>query len=152
MKRILLRSGKSPFRVVSHEEFIHQDLMGTNSGNLLFSDAVHKLLPTERTEVMSNGIKTDCSAQRAQQINEEYDVFAVPLANAFRPEFQASLDRLTTLIEQLTIPVVVLGVGAQTAADYDTEGLRPMEPSVKRFAGRDTRQVGFHRGPWRADR
>ena len=134
MKRILLRSAKSPFRVVSHEEFIQQDLAGTNSGNLLFSDAMHKLLLTERTEVISNGIKTDCSARRAQQINDDYDVFVVPLANAFRLDFRASLDRLTTLIEQLTIPVVVAGVGAQVGADYDTEMLRPMEASVRRFA------------------
>jgi len=134
MKRILLRSAKSPFRVVSHEEFIQQDLAGTNSGNLLFSDAVHKLLLTERTEVVSNGIKTDCSARRAQQINDEYDVFVVPLANAFRLDFRTSLDRLSTLIEQLTIPVVVVGVGVQVGADYDTGMLRPLEASVKRFA------------------
>ena len=134
MKRILLRSAKSPFRVVSHEEFIQQDLAGTNSGNLLFSDAVHKLLLTERTEVISNGIKTDCSARRAQQINDEFDVFVVPLANAFRLDFRTSLDRLSSLIEQLTIPVVVVGVGAQVGADYDTAMLRPMEASVKRFA------------------
>ncbi|MFD6417806.1 polysaccharide pyruvyl transferase family protein [Streptomyces sp. NPDC060194] len=133
MKRILIRSGKSPFRVTSHEEFIHQDLFGTNSGNLLFSDAAHKILLTPNTEVTSNGIRTDMSAERARQINEEYDVFVVPLANAFRPQFQASLDRLSTLIEQLTIPVVVLGVGAQVGEDYDTEVLRPMEESVRRF-------------------
>jgi hypothetical protein len=135
MKRILIRSGKSPFRVTSHAEFIHQDLFGTNSGNLLFSDAAHKLLlVTDRTEVTSNGIRTDPSPERAARINEEYDVFVVPLANAFRPQFQASLDRLSTLIEQLTIPVVVLGVGAQTGQDYDTEGLGPMRDSVTRFA------------------
>ncbi|MEU8352773.1 polysaccharide pyruvyl transferase family protein, partial [Streptomyces sp. NPDC048845] len=134
MKRILIRSGKSPFRVATPEEFIHQDLIGTNSGNLLFSDAAHKLLLTDGTEVTSNGIRTDCSAERARQINEEYDTFVVPLANAFRPSFRASLDRLSTLIEQLTIPVVVMGVGAQVGEDYDTERLRPMEDSVKRFA------------------
>ena len=134
MKRILLRSAKSPFQVVSHEEFIQQDLAGTNAGNLLFSDAVHKLLLTDNAEVVSNGIKTDCSARRAQQINDEYDVFVVPLANAFRLDFRASLDRLSTLIEQLTIPVVVVGVGAQVGADYDTELLRSMEASVRRFA------------------
>lgn len=133
MKRILIRSGKSPFRVASPAEFIQQDLIGTNSGNLLFSDAAHKLLLAPDTEVTSNGIRTDISPERAGRINEEYDVFVVPLANAFRPAFQASLDRLSTLIEQLTIPVVVLGVGAQVGADYDTAALKPMEASVRRF-------------------
>ncbi|WP_371670214.1 polysaccharide pyruvyl transferase family protein [Streptomyces sp. NBC_00289] len=134
MKRILIRSGKSPFRVARPTEFIHQDLIGTNTGNLLFSDSAHKMLTTPDTEVTSNGIRTDASPERAAEINERYDVFVVPLANAFRPGFQAALDRLTTLIEQLTIPVVVFGVGAQATADYDTESLRPMAASVRRFA------------------
>ncbi|CAL9551999.1 hypothetical protein SUDANB176_04463 [Streptomyces sp. enrichment culture] len=133
MKRILIRSGKSPLRVATPTEFIHQDLIGTNTGNLLFSDSAHKMLSAPDTEVVSNGIRTDPSARRAAEINEQYDVFVVPLANAFRPSFQASLDRLSTLVEQLTIPVVVFGVGAQTGADYDTEPLKPLEASVRRF-------------------
>lgn len=134
MKRILIRSGKSPFHVATPEQFIQRDLIGTNTGNLLFSDSAHKMLTTPDTEVTSNGIRTDHSAERAAEINEQYDVFVVPLANAFRPQFRASLDRLSTLIEQLTIPVVVFGVGAQAGDDYDTEVLRPMADSVKRFA------------------
>lgn len=133
MKHILIRSGKSPFHVAPAEEVIQRDLIGTNSGNLLFSDAIHKILLTESTTVTSNGIRTDWSAQRAAQINETYDAFVVPLANAFRPSFEASLDRLSKLIEQLTIPVVVIGVGAQTTADYDTDRLKAMEPSARRF-------------------
>ncbi|MEU7470449.1 polysaccharide pyruvyl transferase family protein [Streptomyces sp. NPDC044984] len=134
MKRILIRSGKSPFRVASPTEFIQQDLIGTNTGNLIFSDSAHKMLSAPDTEVTSNGIRTDPSARRAAEINEQYDVFVVPLANAFRPTFRASLDRLSTLIEQLTIPVVVFGVGAQAPDDYDTGWLGPMEASVRRFA------------------
>ncbi|MFD9867890.1 polysaccharide pyruvyl transferase family protein [Streptomyces niveus] len=133
MKRILIRSGKSPFYVASQQEFIQKDLIGTNSGNLLFSDAAHKILLTERTEITSNGLSTVPTAERARQINEQYDVFVVPLANAFRPSFKGALDKLSTLIEQLTIPVVVVGVGAQATHDYNTAKLGPIETSVKRF-------------------
>lgn len=133
MKNILIRSGKSPFHVATRTEVVQQDLIGTNSGNLLFSDAAHKLLLTPDTEVTSNGIRTDSSKERAAQINDQYDAFVVPLANAFRPSFEASLARLTRLIEQLSIPVVVMGVGAQVAADYDTERLKSIETSVKQF-------------------
>ncbi|WP_030900765.1 polysaccharide pyruvyl transferase family protein [Streptomyces sp. NRRL F-5126] len=133
MKRILIRSGKSPLVAAAPTEFVHRDLIGTNTGNLLFSDSAHKMLSLPDTEVVSNGIRTDPSARRAAEINEQYDVFVVPLANAFRPTFRASLDRLSTLIEQLTIPVVVFGVGAQAPADYDTAWLKPMEDSVRRF-------------------
>ncbi|WP_437092549.1 polysaccharide pyruvyl transferase family protein [Streptomyces sp. enrichment culture] len=130
-KRILLRSGKSPYDVVSVEEALHRDVIATNSGNLIFSDAAHKILETPHTEVVSNGIRTDVNA--ARRINEEYDAFVVPLANAFRPSFEPQLKRLTRLIGKLRIPVVVLGVGAQTGLNYDPARLKPMEPSVRDF-------------------
>ncbi|MEV0633680.1 polysaccharide pyruvyl transferase family protein [Streptomyces sp. NPDC050619] len=130
-KRILLRSGKSPYDVVPVEEALHRDVIATNSGNLIFSDASHKILETPDTEVVSNGIRTDVNA--AGRINEEYDAFVVPLANAFRPSFEPQLNRLTQLIGKLKIPVVVLGVGAQTGLDYNPERLKPMEPSVRAF-------------------
>ncbi|MEU9440517.1 polysaccharide pyruvyl transferase family protein [Streptomyces sp. NPDC048304] len=131
MKRILLRSGKSPYDVLPIEEALHRDVIATNSGNLIFSDAAHKILQTPDTEVVSNGIGTDVTA--AARINEEYDAFVVPLANAFRPSFEARLKRLTRLISKLRIPVVVLGVGAQTGVNYDPARLKPMERSVREF-------------------
>ncbi|MGI5454772.1 polysaccharide pyruvyl transferase family protein [Streptomyces sp. CA-249302] len=130
-QRILLRSGKSPFDAVPVEEALDQDVIATNSGNLIFSDAAHKLLETPGTEVVSNGIRTDVSA--AGRINEEYDAFVIPLANAFRPSFEPQLKRLTRLIGKLRIPVVVMGVGAQAGLNYDPARLKPMEQSVREF-------------------
>ncbi|MET7284584.1 polysaccharide pyruvyl transferase family protein [Streptomyces sp. NPDC005573] len=130
-KRVLLRSGKSPFDVLSVEDALHRDVIATNSGNLIFSDAAHKILQTPDTEVFSNGIGTDVTA--AARINEEYDAFVVPLANAFRPSFEGRLKRMTRLIRKLRIPVVVLGVGAQTGVGYDPARLKPMEESVRDF-------------------
>ncbi|MFD5539985.1 polysaccharide pyruvyl transferase family protein [Streptomyces sp. NPDC127079] len=131
MKRILLRSGKSPYDVVTLEEALHRDVIATNSGNLIFSDAAHKILTTPDTEVVSNGIPSDVSA--AGRINDEYDAFVIPLANAFRPSFEGSLKRMTRLISKLRIPVVVLGVGAQTGVSYNPERLKRMEPTVREF-------------------
>ncbi|MEU1533425.1 polysaccharide pyruvyl transferase family protein [Streptomyces fagopyri] len=131
MKRILLRSGKSPFDVVPVEQALHQDVFATNSGNLIFSDAAHKILTTPGTEVVSNGIRTNVAA--AGRINEEFDAFVVPLANAFRPSFEPQLRRLTQLIGKLRIPVVVPGIGAQTGLDYNPARLKPMEPAVREF-------------------
>lgn len=130
-KRILLRSGKSPFDVDSLERSLHRDVFATNAGNLIFSDAAHKILTTPRTEVVSNGIRT--IASEAERINQEYDVFVVPLANAFRPTFEQPLSRMTQLIKKLRIPVVVLGVGAQADLKYDARRLKPMEPTVRQF-------------------
>ncbi|MFD7457672.1 MULTISPECIES: polysaccharide pyruvyl transferase family protein [unclassified Streptomyces] len=129
--RILLRSGKSPYDVVSIEEALDRDVIATNSGNLIFSDAAHKILETPDTEVVSNGIRS--IAAQAGRINEEYDVFVVPLANAFRPSFEKQLQRLTRLIGKLRIPVVVLGVGAQSGLNYNTARLKGIEPVVREF-------------------
>ncbi|MGW1608566.1 polysaccharide pyruvyl transferase family protein [Streptomyces sp. NPDC002285] len=130
-KRLLLRSGKSPYDVVSVEEALHRDVIATNAGNLIFSDATHKILETPHTEVVSNGIRTDVSA--AGRINEEYDAFVVPLANAFRPSFEGQLKRLTRLITKLRIPVVVVGVGAQAGLGYNAARLKGIEPAVREF-------------------
>ncbi|MEU9762277.1 polysaccharide pyruvyl transferase family protein [Streptomyces sp. NPDC047985] len=131
MKRILLRSGKSPYDVVPVERALHEDVFATNAGNLIFSDAAHKILETPQAEVVSNGIATRVAD--ADRINSEYDVFVVPLANAFRPSFERQLARLTQLITKLRIPVVVPGVGAQTGVDYSAERLRPMKDTVYAF-------------------
>ncbi|WP_339129316.1 hypothetical protein WJM95_10475 [Streptomyces sp. f51] len=132
MKRILLRSGKSPYDVVPVEQALHQDVFATNAGNLIFSDAAHKILETPRTEVVSNGIRTDVAA--AGRINEEFDAFVVPLANAFRPSFEPQLRRLTRLIGKLRIPVIVPGIGAQTGLSYNPARLKPIEPAVRESA------------------
>ena len=71
----------------------------------------------------------------ADRINDEFDHYVLPLANAFRPSFVPQLDRMTELITRLRIPVVVLGVGAQATLDYDWTRLAPIEPSVKAFVG-----------------
>ncbi len=131
VRRILLRSGKSPFTALSIEDALHQDVIATNSGNLIFSDASHKILSTPRTEVVSNGIRTEIAA--AHRINDEFDAFVIPLANAFRPSFERQLVRLTRLISKLKIPVVVLGVGAQAGLNYNAERLAPIAPLVKNF-------------------
>ncbi|MEU1487288.1 polysaccharide pyruvyl transferase family protein [Streptomyces sp. NPDC005752] len=130
-RRILLRSGKSPFDVASLEQSLDRDVFATNAGNLIFSDAAHKILTTPRAAVFSNGIRTDPSA--AARINEEFDVFVVPLANAFRPTFERPLQRMTQLIKKLRIPVVVLGVGAQADLKYNASRLKPMEATVREF-------------------
>lgn len=131
VRRILLRSGKSPFTVLSVEDALHQNVIATNAGNLIFSDAAHKILSTPGTEVVSNGMGKEITA--AHRINEEFDAFVVPLANAFRPSFERQLKRLTRLITKLRIPVVVLGVGAQAGLNYNAERLAPIAPTVKEF-------------------
>jgi hypothetical protein len=131
MRRILLRSTKDPFEVVSPATTLRRNLIAENAGNLLFMAASYKLLATPDVEVVADRLRVD--PRRADEINERYDAYVIPLANAFRPRFEANLVRLTRLIERLRIPVVILGVGADANVGYDLEPLRPIEASVRAF-------------------
>jgi hypothetical protein len=131
-KRILLRSGKDPLRVVSPENTLQSNLIGNNSGNLLFSTAATRILAAPGTEIAVNGLGPNPGD--ADLINETYDAVVLPFANAYRPSFEGRLKKFTELIERLTIPVVVLSSGAQSSADYDFDALKPIEDTVRRFA------------------
>ena len=132
-RRILLRAAKDPFHAPVVEEMVQRDLVASNTGNLLFSDSAYRMLSTSDVEVVTNGPRLNGDPSQADRINEEYDAFVVPLANAFRPDFLPALRRLTGLIEKLTIPVTVLGVGAQTDLDYSLEEMAPLDDAVRRF-------------------
>jgi hypothetical protein len=133
MPKILLRSAKDPWSVRGPKRTLAINILGTNSGNLLFSTAVHRTLMTDDVDVVSN--RWNVRPEFADEVNEEYDAFVVPLANAFRLSWVDYLERLTAFIEKLTIPVVVVGVGAQTAIDGDPSRLAKIAPQVKAFVG-----------------
>ena len=131
MTSILLRAPKSPFEPATVERTLAENLIGNNSGNLVFIGAAWKLLATRSAEITPAGMGG--SPTRAAELSERHDVYVAPLADAFRLGWEASLERMTAFIEQLTIPVVILGVGAQGAVDFSPDRLRPIEPIVKRF-------------------
>lgn len=133
---MLIRSGKDPFSAVSAEATLAQNLIHTNVGNYLFTNAVHRALSTAGTEIVSNGTLSDLRAPQpgdAERINDQFDRFVVPLANAFRPAFEKYLVHLTALIARLNIPVTVVGVGAQAGLDLDAGPLTAMSDTVRAF-------------------
>jgi hypothetical protein len=132
-QRILLRAAKSPLRAAQARETLDKNLIGTNSGNLIFSQAAVRMLTTSRTSVLTeifNAKQTD-----AAWINERFDHFVIPLANAFRPDFSEHLEQMSACIEQLKIPVTVFGVGAQAVGEGDPAELAPLASHVRRFVG-----------------
>ena len=119
MSKILLRAGKSPFQVLSARASVDDypsAVFATNVGNMVYSDAMHRILSTPDAEVVANtylGERGGVNRAYTDRINSEFDHFVVPLANAFRPSFLRVLDRLTETIEALRIPVTVVGVGVE---------------------------------------
>jgi len=130
MTQILLRSPKSPFEAVSPDRMLSDRLMGGNSGNLIFLESAYKLLDTRDTEITVDGFAPE--ALGADAINERFDAYLIPLANAFRPTFEKDLIRYTAVIKDLKIPVVVLGAGLQSSLPYNP-GVRPFDDTVTAF-------------------
>lgn len=92
----------------------------SNSGNMLFSDAMYRVLNTSAASVTCDAYLPEryvLSDDQISHINDTYSAYVIPLANAFRDSFLPALNRLTTNIERLTIPVVVGSVGCQLDLD-----------------------------------
>lgn len=129
MQRILMRGHKSPFRAASARETLRQNLIGNNVGNLIFAESSFRLLNTSRSAVDLRRLN-DLSAD---VINDSYDAVVIPLANAFRASFVTELRRMTSLIQRLTVPVVVLGVGAQANLGADQRPGGDIDADVQAF-------------------
>jgi hypothetical protein len=131
MSRILLRAHKDPFEVASPARVFRRNMIGDNVGNLLFSSASYKLLQTAGTDVEVGSLKG--GKAEAERVNAEYDHVVIPLANAFRHSYVDTLDKMSETIENLTVPVTVLGVGAQLKLDGKVDRLDAVRDSVVRF-------------------
>lgn len=136
MSRLLIRAGKSPFTAVVAESTLTQDVFNSNTGNFLFQHAVWESLAVDGSELIANSTLSERRMAKTADIaavNEKFDHFVVPFANAFRPDFVKQLDRLSSMIEKLSIPVSVVGVGAQAPADMNLEELEPVREATRRF-------------------
>ena len=132
MVRLLIRAHKSPTRVVDAETTLRKNLIGDNAGNLIFSQAVCRLLSTTDSEIETNKLPPSTKIT-ADEINAEYDALVLPLANAFRQSFLPGLEALTDLIEGLKIPVTVLGVGVQDSLDGESAQPDRVHEQARRF-------------------
>ncbi len=117
MKRILVRSPKDPFHVISPEHALAlypKGVFGRNVGNMVFTEAMHRLITVPDADVVSDSFLSERmpdSRAHAARVNEEFDQYVIPLANAFRHSYHRNLRQMTQFIEHLNIPVVVAGVG-----------------------------------------
>ncbi|GAA1530622.1 polysaccharide pyruvyl transferase family protein [Microbacterium ginsengiterrae] len=125
--KTLIRAGKHPAQVLGPEAAFQRGVngvFGANSGNLLFSNAVFRTLSVPGAELVPDSFTTERAGvddDHVTRINDEFDNFVIPLANAFRPEFLPALNKLSSVIERLDIPVAVVGVGAQLSNGNGTE-------------------------------
>ncbi len=134
MKHYLMRAGISPDDTFSIPEIIARRMLGGNNGNLLYAYSVYRWLKTEDAVIdvdhydPERGLYTQ---KDIDYINEHYDAYILPLADAFRKDRR--LDRLAAFVEKLRIKTVIIGVGMRAPLDYDGVSPLPYEGSVKRL-------------------
>ena len=131
MKKIYIRAGMSPLDNFSPEQVLVNNYIGDNVGNLLYAYSIFRTLMLEDTIITPNYYKVN--PNDAEKINEEYDCFIIPLADAFRKDFVNEMRNLTALIKRLTIPCVVVGVGLKADFGTDLKEDFPFDEDVKNF-------------------
>lgn len=132
MKNIFIRAGISPLDNYDASTMLKKNLIGTNVGNLVYAYSIYRTLMTDHTEkIVPNYYKADPSA--ADEINEQYDCFVIPLADAFRSDFMPELRNMTALIKRLKIPCVVVGAGLRAPFEPGQDIKYPFDKDVKNF-------------------
>lgn len=126
------RGGMAPGESFSPGYIINRNVLGSNVGNFLYLNSVMRAIMTDKDTVLDvnhysvNGIP-------AERVNEEYDAFIIPLADAFRVDFMPELDALTSFVKKLTIPCVVTGVGLRADYEPKLDEIFPFDAKVKSF-------------------
>ncbi len=126
-RRVWVRTCQKPDARLSPLKSTEQ--IGGNQGNLLYQYSTYRALAADGVELspISYG-KFDKGPveERAEWINSECDHLVLPLSSSFRLQMLDNLNRWADLIERLTIPVTVVGIGAQLRlVDVETQSYRP---------------------------
>lgn len=129
--RYLVRSGMDIFKDRDLIDILVEDKIGSNSGNMLFVSSIVKNIYTNENDTFEFiSTKKMFSSDKVESFNKDYDMFVIPLANAFKNSFIGELNLITDLVNKLKIPAVVIGVGLQDK--FDGKGFK-FDRSVKRF-------------------
>lgn len=133
-RKILIRAGFNPTKKYNIPiDFLINNMIGTNTGNLLFAYGAMNVLWTDGIEIEHVYDKLNFSDEETSAINNNYEAFVLPLADAFRVQFIPFLKSYTSLIKRIKIPVVVLGVGYRTTYEPKFESNSLLDDAVKDF-------------------
>lgn len=133
MKYILIHAGVSPLDTLSAADILLTNPIEDNIGNLLFQNSVFRTFMDEGVQIDPDYYNFDASEERAKEINDKYDYYLLPLANYFRESYMPFLRKQTELIKQLTIPVVVIGIGLQAPTGSKIEDGFSFDDDVRDF-------------------
>lgn len=133
MRKVLMRAVMSPGNDNKAIDVITKNLIGNNTGNMIFANSMFRTVMTEDTKVDTIATNRSFSKEEMERINKEYDCFIIPLANAFRASFVKELEYLTALVKGLQIPCVIAGVGIQAKLNADLTQSFSFDEAAKNF-------------------
>ena len=135
MRKILMRGGMTPLDNLSPEVVISDNSIGANSGNLLYAFGVYRTLMTEDTVIDMDyyGVERNYTNTDIARINQEYDAYVCPLADAFRDAFEEKLIKYANFFNKLTIPCYVIGLGLRAPYEPEIEAPRSFDGAAKKF-------------------
>ena len=121
MKKILMRAQMQHDAAFSPDTVLLENLMGGNSGNWLYQYSLFRTLMVDSSVKIDifNANKQTVDDSFIKSVNESYDCFVIPLANAFKKSFGKELRTLTRMVKKLNIPCIVIGIGIQMKLGKD---------------------------------
>ena len=113
--RILMRGATDPLYAMDPAKFIIENHTGGNIGNMTFTHSIAKSLLTDADTVIDyvNTAKQNLDRYYADYVNDNYDYFIIPLANAFKVKGHEELTKLAVFVKMLKIPCAIIGVSIQ---------------------------------------
>lgn len=114
--KILMRATINPLENMNKAKYVIENHVGGNIGNMIFTYSILKtIMVDDRVSVDFVNIKrTTVDDAYIDYVNSNYDMFIIPLANAFKNNFVVEMKKLTKLIKGLKIPCHIPCVGLQT--------------------------------------
>ena len=115
--RILMRGAIDPMIDMNPAKFIIENHTGGNIGNMIFTNSIARtlLVDAQTTIDYLDLRKQTLDDAYASFVNETYDYFLIPLANAFKVTNHDELTIIAGFVKKLRIPCCIIGVGIQRA-------------------------------------
>ncbi|MCA0297159.1 MAG: polysaccharide pyruvyl transferase family protein [Actinobacteria bacterium] len=101
------------------------DLIGGNQGNLLFQFSTARSLAADGTthgHISYGEFKRSSIAAKADRINSECDHLVLPMSSSLRFQMGTKLNQWANLVNKLTVPVTLVGIGAQLSFEEAESG------------------------------
>ena len=113
--KILIRGAVNPLEAVEPTRFIINNMTGGNIGNMLFLSSVAKTLMTDDETAIDyiSVRKRKIDDEYIEYVNQTYDFFLIPLANAFKMKGHDEQLLIADFVNKLKIPCCIIGVGIQ---------------------------------------